>query len=69
MSLDDDAIPKTISVHVHAERVAALNRAAIRISFETGRSIALKPSQLAQYVLDNYLDEAVERLLAESKKT
>lgn len=69
MSSDDDAIPKTITVHIHAERVAKLNKAAIRISFETGRTKPLLASQFAQYVLDNYMDEAEARMIAESKKT
>lgn len=68
-SSDDETTTKTISVYVRAERIGVLNKAAIRVSYETNRSKPLSPSQLAQYVLDNYLDEAVEKLIAESKKT
>lgn len=57
----------TISVYVQAERVETLHLAAHRVNYETKRSKAMSPSALARYTLDNFLEAAVEKLIAESK--
>ncbi|MEQ4259009.1 hypothetical protein [Pseudomonas syringae] len=67
-SSEDEATTKTVSVYIRAVRVEALNKAAIRVSYETNSSRQISPSELARYLIDNYLDQAVKELIAESAK-
>ncbi|WP_230848347.1 hypothetical protein, partial [Pseudomonas savastanoi] len=68
-SSEDEATTKTTSVYIRAVRVDALNKAAIRVSYETQSSRQLSPSKLARYLIDNFLERAVEQLIDDSKKT
>ncbi|MNI84099.1 hypothetical protein D3C73_1409690 [compost metagenome] len=54
---------KTSNVYVGFERYAALTKAAIRVSYRIGQQITT--SQVAQYLADNYLEEASEALIRE----
>ena len=67
-SSEDESTTKTSSVYIRAVRVEALNKAAIRVSYETNSSRQISPSELARYLIDNYLDQAVKELIAESAK-
>lgn len=64
----EEAITKKASVYVQPVRVAALNRAAIQVNYKTKTSEQITPSALARYLIDNFLDDAVEKLIAESKR-
>ncbi len=46
----------------------ALSRAAIRVSYETNSPRQISPSELARYLIDNYLEQAVKELIAESAR-
>ncbi len=50
-------------VYVGADRFKALSDEAIKISYQAGRQIT--SSQLAQYLIDNYIDAAKHQLLKE----
>ncbi|PYD07967.1 hypothetical protein DND62_29310 [Pseudomonas syringae pv. pisi] len=67
-SSEDEATTKTVSVYIRAVRVEALNKAAIRVSYETNSSRQISPSELARYLIDNYLEQAVQELIAESAR-
>ncbi|PBK51212.1 hypothetical protein C6380_09430 [Pseudomonas syringae pv. actinidiae] len=67
-SSEDEATTKTVSVYIRAVRVEALNKAAIRVSYETNSSRQISPSELARYLIDNYLEQAVKELIAESAR-
>lgn len=54
---------KTSNVYVGFERYAALTKAAIRVSYRIGQQITT--SQVAQYLADNYLEQAAEALIRE----
>ncbi|KPB96740.1 hypothetical protein [Pseudomonas syringae group genomosp. 3] len=67
-STEDEATTKTSSVYIRPVRVEALNKAAIRVSYETKSSRQISPSELARYLIDNYLEQAVQELIAESAR-
>ncbi|MCD5996959.1 hypothetical protein KDX38_25425 [Pseudomonas sp. CDFA 602] len=67
-SSEDESTTKTSSVYIRPVRVDALNRAAIRVSYETNSLRRISPSELARYLIDNYLEQAVKELIAESAK-
>ncbi|WP_090362678.1 hypothetical protein [Pseudomonas coleopterorum] len=54
---------KTRVIHIGQERFETLSDLAINISYEGKRQITA--SQLAQYVLDNFLEQARLKLLSE----
>ena len=54
---------KTSNVYVGFERYAVLTKAAIQVSYRIGQQVTT--SQVAQYLADNYLEEAVEALIRE----
>lgn len=56
------------NVYVQSSRVDALNTAAIQVNYKTKTSRQLTPSALARYLIDNFLDEAVNKLIADSKR-
>ncbi|MCK0550830.1 hypothetical protein [Pseudomonas syringae] len=67
-SSEDEATTKTSSVYIRPVRVEALNKAAIRVSYETKSPRQISPSKLARYLIDNFLEKAVEQLIDDSKK-
>ncbi|TFZ34077.1 hypothetical protein EWW49_27030 [Pseudomonas syringae] len=68
-SSEDEATTKTSSVYIRPIRVEALNKAAIRVSYETQSSRQISPSELARYLIDNFLEMAVGQLIEDSKKS
>ena len=72
MELPEDeamsATTTTTSVYVRAIRVEALNKAANKVSYETNSPKQMSPSGLARYLIDNYLDVAVKKLIDDSKR-
>ncbi|WPP02558.1 hypothetical protein SFA35_26005 (plasmid) [Pseudomonas sp. HR96] len=64
----DEAPKKTSSVYVQPVRVDALNKAATRVSYETGRSRQISPSDMCRYLIDNFLELAVQKLIDDSKR-
>ncbi|MBJ2292949.1 MULTISPECIES: hypothetical protein [Pseudomonas] len=72
MELPEDeamsATTTTTSVYVRAIRVEALNKAATKVSYETNSPKQMSPSGLARYLIDNYLEVAVQKLIDDSKK-
>nr|WP_302685124.1 hypothetical protein [Pseudomonas syringae]UVN17877.1 hypothetical protein pPsy0479a_00045 [Pseudomonas syringae] len=67
-SSEDEATTKTSSVYIRPARVEALSKAAIRVSYETNSSRQISPRSFARYLIDNYLDQAVKELIAESAR-
>ena len=67
-SSEDETTTKTVSVYIRPARVEALNKAAIRVSYETQSSRQISPSELARYLIDNYLEQAVQELFAEAAR-
>lgn len=71
MSLKDrgkiGAKTNVLVIYIGAERFNTLSEAAIDVSYRGKRQIT--PSQMAQYVLDNYLPEAMEQLLKEIQES
>lgn len=66
---DDEAMSTTTtSIYVRASRVEVLNKAATRVSYETNSPKQMSPSWLARYLIDNYLELAVQKLISDSKK-
>lgn len=68
---EDEAISATTtttSVYVRATRVEALNKAATKVSYETNSPKQMSPSGLARYLIDNYLEVAVQKLIDDSKR-
>lgn len=67
MSLKDrgkiGAKANVLVIYIGAARFNTLSEAAIDVSYRGKRQIT--PSQMAQYVIDNYLHEAMERLVTE----
>lgn len=53
----------TRTMYIGSERFKMLNDAAIEISYQSGRQITA--SQMAQYVLDNFLEKGRVQILAE----
>ncbi|EGH18316.1 hypothetical protein Pgy4_35723, partial [Pseudomonas savastanoi pv. glycinea str. race 4] len=49
-------------------RVEALNKAAIRVSYETNSSRQISPSKLARYLIDNFLEAAIQKMVDDSKR-
>lgn len=72
MELPEDeamsATTTTTSVYVRAIRVEALNKAATKVSYETNSPKQMSPSGLARYLIDNYLEVAVQKLIDDSKR-
>lgn len=72
MELPEDeamsATTTTTSVYVRAIRVEALNKAATKVSYETNSPKQMSPSGLARYLIDNYLEVAVKKLIDDSKR-
>lgn len=64
----DDAPKKTSSVYVQPVRVDALNKAAIRVSYETGRSRQISPSDMCRYLIDNFLEQAIQKQIDDAKR-
>ncbi len=58
----------TTSIYVRASRVQTLNKAATRVSYETNSPKQMSPSRLARYLIDNYLEMAVQKLISDSNK-
>lgn len=65
---DEATTTKTTSVYVRAERVQLLNKGAIRVNYETDSSKQKSPSDLARYLIDNFLEAAIQKLIADAKK-
>lgn len=57
----------TRTMYIGSERFKTLNDVAIEISYQSGRQITA--SQMAQYVLDNFLDRARVQILTELNPT
>ncbi|KPW75075.1 Uncharacterized protein ALO78_02317 [Pseudomonas amygdali pv. ciccaronei] len=57
---------KSSNVHVGFGRYAALTKTAIDASYQTGQQITT--SQVAQYLVDNYLEAAYTALINERQK-
>ena len=72
MELPEDeamsATTTTTSVYIQAPRVEALNKAATKVSYETNSPKQMSPSGLARYLIDNYLEVAVQKLIDDSKR-
>ncbi|MDT3239605.1 hypothetical protein QNL30_02840 [Pseudomonas amygdali pv. morsprunorum] len=68
MALSEDATTKTSSVYIQPIRVDALNKAAIRVSYETNSSRHITPSVLARYVIDNFLEAAIQKMIDDSQR-
>ncbi len=68
---DLSEMPKTTTtaVYVQAHRVEALNKAATKVNYETDSVKQMSPSELARYLIDSYLDIAVQKLIGDSKKS
>jgi hypothetical protein len=62
------ATKTTTSVYVRVERVLALTQAATRANYEINASRQISPSELARYLIDNFLELAVQKLITDSKK-
>ncbi|MFA0921459.1 hypothetical protein ALP73_01099 [Pseudomonas coronafaciens pv. garcae] len=56
----------TSNTHIGFERFEKLTDAAIGLSFKIGKQIT--PSQLNQYLLDNFMDKAVEKYVRDNPK-
>ncbi|MDG6392410.1 hypothetical protein QCD77_24250 [Pseudomonas savastanoi pv. phaseolicola] len=67
-SSKDEATTKTVSVYIRAVRVEALNKAATRVSYETNSSRQISPSELARYLIDNFLESAIQKMVDDSKR-
>lgn len=57
----------TTSVYIQSGRVERLNRGANRVNYETNSPKTMSPSALARYTLDNFLDAAIQKLIADAK--
>ncbi|WP_117146015.1 hypothetical protein [Pseudomonas coronafaciens] len=68
MALSEDATTKTSSVYIRPSRVDALNKAAIRVSYETNSPRQISPSKVARYVIDNFLEAAIQKMVDDSKR-
>lgn len=58
----------TRSVYVLEDRVEALHQAATRVSYETNAFPQITPSIINRYLIDNYLEVAVQKLIDDSKR-
>ena len=67
-SMSTTVTTTTTSVYIQAPRVEALNKAATKVSYETNSPKQMSPSGLARYLIDNYLDVAVKKLIDDSKR-
>lgn len=67
-SSEDEATTKTSSVYIRPTRVETLNKAAIRVSYETNSSRQISPSELARYLIDNFLEAAIQKMVDDSKR-
>ncbi|PPS24298.1 hypothetical protein BVY11_09590 [Pseudomonas amygdali pv. morsprunorum] len=67
-SSEDEATTKTSSVYIRPVRVDALNKAAIRVSYETNSTRQISPSELARYLIDNFLEAAIQKMVDDSKR-
>ncbi|KPW34432.1 hypothetical protein SAMN05444506_12657 [Pseudomonas syringae] len=67
-SSEDEATTKTSSVYIRPIRVEALNKAAIRVSYETNSIRQISPSELARYLIDNFLEAAIQKMVDDSKR-
>ncbi|EGH98761.1 MULTISPECIES: hypothetical protein [Pseudomonas syringae group] len=67
-SSEDEATTKTSSVYIRPIRVEVLNKAAIRVSYETNSSRQISPSELARYLIDNFLEAAIQKMVDDSKR-
>ncbi|WP_122744883.1 hypothetical protein [Pseudomonas viridiflava] len=56
----------TSNTHIGFERFEKLTDSAIGLSFRVGKQIT--PSQLNQYLLDNFMDKAVEQYVRDNTK-
>lgn len=54
-------------MYIGSDRFKSLSDAAIKVSFQGGKQITA--SQMAQYVLDNFLADASTKLLKEINET
>ncbi|WP_117144096.1 hypothetical protein [Pseudomonas coronafaciens] len=61
-----DSKKGTSNTHIGFERFEKLTNAAIDLSYLIGKQI--KPSQLNQYILDNFMDKAVEQYVRDNPK-
>ncbi|WP_282349331.1 hypothetical protein [Pseudomonas sp. PS01301] len=57
----------TKTMYIGSERFKSLSDAAIKVSFKGGKQVTA--SQMGQYVLDNFLADASEKLLKEIIET
>ncbi|MFA0945955.1 MULTISPECIES: hypothetical protein [Pseudomonas syringae group] len=67
-SSKDEATTTTVSVYIQAVRVEALNKAATRVSYETKSPRQISPSKLARYLIDNFLEAAIQKMVDDSKR-
>jgi hypothetical protein len=65
---EEEVTTTTASVYIRPIRVEALNKAATRVSYETNSPRQISPSELARYLVDHFLELAVQKLIDESVK-
>lgn len=53
---------RTSNIHIGRERVEKLDQKSIEVAFKTSNRTT--PSSIVQYLLDNYLDQACEEIIA-----
>jgi hypothetical protein len=53
---------RTSNVHIGRERFEKLDQKSIEVAFKTSNRTS--PSSIVQYLLDNYLDQACEQIIA-----
>ncbi|AVI87912.1 hypothetical protein B7R56_04650 [Pseudomonas savastanoi pv. retacarpa] len=68
MAPSEEATTKTTSVYIKPLRVDALNKAAIRVSYETNSPRQISPSVVARYLIDNFLEAAIQKMVDDSKR-
>lgn len=62
------AMTTTTSVYIRAARVETLSKAATRVSYEINGPKQISPSELARYLIDNFLEQAMQKMIADAKK-
>ncbi|WP_440057914.1 hypothetical protein [Pseudomonas fragariae (ex Marin et al. 2024)] len=67
MEISNSKPAKTSNAYVGFERYAKLTELAIALSYKVGKQIS--PSQLCQYLIDNYAGDAATKYSEELEKT
>ncbi len=56
------------SIYIRTDRFETLSKAATRVSYELDGPTQTSAAELARYLIDNFLEQAMRKMIADARK-